>query len=70
MAYLRTIEGVDWTYLSPAPEIAPGERTGRYLVGEDSPVGGSISAEDYAVALVDGIETPAYPGRRFTVAAA
>jgi putative NADH-flavin reductase len=69
--YLRTTEGVDWTYLSPAPEIAPGERTGHYLVGDDSVVGGFISAEDYAVALVDEIETPAHAGgRRFTVAAA
>lgn len=69
-AHLRSTEGVDWTYLSPAPEIAPGERTGRYLVGDDSPVGGSISAEDYAVALVDELEKPAHRGRRFTVAAA
>lgn len=61
-------ESVDWTYLSPAPVIAPGERTGRYLVGNDSPAGDSISAEDYAVALVDEIETPAYRRSRFTVA--
>lgn len=59
---------VDWTYLSPAPEIAPGERTGRYAVGGDSPVGARISAEDYAVALVDEVETPAHPQQRFTVA--
>lgn len=66
----RASSGVNWTYLSPAPEIAPGERTGHYLVGDDSPAGGSISAEDYAVALVDEIERPAHEHRRFTVASA
>jgi uncharacterized protein len=58
----------DWTYLSPAPVIAPGERTGSYVLGEDSPVGDTISAEDFAVALVDEIERPVHTGRRFTVA--
>jgi uncharacterized protein len=66
---IRT-SSVNWTYLSPAPEIAPGERTGRYLVGDDSPAGGSVSAEDYAVALVDEIERPVHERRRFTVASA
>ena len=46
----------------------PGERSGRYRLGADSPVGDSISAEDYAVALVDEIEKPAHRRRRFTVA--
>lgn len=59
---------VEWTYLSPAPVIAPGQRTGSYLVGDESPVGDSISIEDYAVALVDEIEKPAHPRARFTVA--
>ena len=67
---MRASSGLNWTYLSPAPEIAPGERTGRYVLGDDSPAGGSISAEDYAVALVDEIERPAHERRRFTVASA
>jgi putative NADH-flavin reductase len=66
---LRASADVNWTYLSPAPEIAPGERTGRYVLGDDSPAGGFISAEDYAVALVDELERPAHERRRFTVAA-
>jgi hypothetical protein len=57
-----------WTYLSPAPVIAPGERTGRYVVAEDTPAGESISAEDYAVALIDELENPRHDRRRFTVA--
>jgi putative NADH-flavin reductase len=54
--------------LAPAPEIAPGKRTGAYLVGKDSPVGDIISAEDFAVAVVDELEKPAHSGTRFTVA--
>lgn len=48
--------------------IAPGERTGRYVTGTDSPVGSQISAEDFAVAVVDELENPAHRGARFTVA--
>ncbi|QDQ10083.1 NAD(P)-dependent oxidoreductase [Streptomyces spectabilis] len=61
-----------WTYFSPAEEIAPGERTGRFRVGGDQPVldaeGRSrISVEDAAVALVDEAELPRFVQRRFTV---
>jgi putative NADH-flavin reductase len=67
--YFRGLTGeVDWTYLSPAPVIAPGERTGTYLSALDSPAGDTISAEDFAVALVDEIERPAHRRQRFTVA--
>jgi len=63
-------ESVDWTYLSPAPVIAPGERTGRYTLATDSPAGTSISAEDFAVALLDELEQPSYRHARFTAATA
>ena len=67
--YIRGLgDDVDWTFLSPAPQIAPGERTGSYEVGTDSPAGAAISAEDYAVALLDEIEEPAHRRARFTVA--
>ncbi|MEU4118536.1 NAD(P)H-binding protein [Kitasatospora sp. NPDC028055] len=61
-----------WTYFSPAEQIGPGERTGRFRVGGDQPVldadGMSrISAEDAAVALVDEAELPRFVQRRFTV---
>jgi putative NADH-flavin reductase len=59
---------LDWTYLSPAPEIGPGERTGKYVLGLDEPAGKHITFADYAVALVDEIETPQHRRRRFTVA--
>ncbi|UQA95288.1 NAD(P)-dependent oxidoreductase [Streptomyces halobius] len=70
--FYRTVSDVRWTNLSPAATIAPGERTGTYRTGLDDLVtaadGSSrISAEDYAVALVDEIERPAHIGERFTV---
>ena len=63
---------LDWTSLSPAGFIQPGERTGNFRLGTDSLVvdetGNShISAEDFAVALVDELETPKHIRRRFTL---
>jgi putative NADH-flavin reductase len=65
--------GVDWTFVSPPAMVEPGPRTGRYQVGQDSLLvaqdGQSrISAEDYAVALVDELEKGENRGRRMTVA--
>ncbi len=69
LAFLRGLgEGPDWTYLSPAPAIAPGERTGSYRTELETPAGEHVSAEDYAVALLDEIETPRHRRARFTVA--
>ncbi|MBF6047788.1 NAD(P)H-binding protein [Streptomyces sp. NRRL B-1677] len=70
--YYRTVTDVRWTNLSPAGLIEPGERTGTYRTAlEDLVVDGSgksrISAEDYAVALVDEIEEANHIGERFTV---
>ncbi|MGD0474474.1 MAG: NAD(P)-dependent oxidoreductase [Candidatus Velthaea sp.] len=61
-----------WTFVSPSPMIAPGERTGTYRVGGDALLVDSageskISAEDYAVAILDEIERPAHPNARITV---
>lgn len=64
----RASANLNWTMLAPAPFIAPGERSGHYRVGTDSPVGDSISAEDFAVAMIDELEKPAHAGTRFTVA--
>jgi len=64
---------LDWTYLSPAIEIGPGERTGRYRT-TDGPVlwdaaGKSfITFEDFAVAIIDELEKPAHVRGRFGVA--
>jgi len=67
-ALRQSPDALDWVLLSPAPEIGPGERTGAYQVGDDSPVGTFISAEDFAVAIADELETPKHRRTRFTVA--
>lgn len=64
----RAADGIAWTMLSPAFEIGPGDRTGKYNVSLNTPAGTEISAEDFAVALIDEAETPKHPGERFTVA--
>ena len=74
LAYYRALDdGPDWTYVSPAAEIAPGTRTGRFRVDGDQLMtddqGRSlISAEDYAVAFVDELEQHAHPRARMSVA--
>ena len=65
--------GVDWTFFSPAFSIAPGQRTGKYRLGSTtllSDAGGNsrISAEDYAKALVDEVESPAHERAQMTIA--
>lgn len=62
-------ESVDWAYGSPAPQILPGERTGRYTLAGDQPAGAEIPAEDFAVTLIDEIERPAHRRTRLTGAA-
>lgn len=66
--YRGLADGVDWTFVSPPPLIQPGERTGAYKLGGDSPAGDAVSAEDFAVALIDEAERPAHRRRRFTLA--
>ena len=62
-----------WTYLSPAGLIQPGERTGKFRLGgtqllKDENGESRISAEDFAIALVDELENPQHVGQQFTVA--
>lgn len=64
---------LDWTFLSPPILLAPGERTGQYRLGTDTPLmngeaPGGISVADLAVAIVDELEGPRHVQRRFTVA--
>lgn len=67
-AFRAAPPSVDWTFVSPSPVIAPGERTGTYVTALDTPAGDFVSAEDYAVALVDEIDEPQHRRRRFTAA--
>ena len=54
---------LNWTLFAPSGSIGPGERRGRYSVGDrvyrGDPTG--ISQQDYAIAFIDEIENPKYP---------
>lgn len=64
----RAPKELDWVFLSPAASYgswAAGERTGTYRVGGevaqfDSEGGSHISGADFAIAVVDEIETSAH----------
>lgn len=68
-------EQIDWFFVHPAAGFggfAPGERTGAYRTGGDVLVttddGQSfVSGADFAIAVVDEIETPKHRRARFTV---
>ncbi|WP_322416493.1 NAD(P)-dependent oxidoreductase [Mesorhizobium huakuii] len=68
---LKTVEDLDWTFLSPSAMFVPGERTGKFRLGKDtllaSDKGSSISFEDYAIVMADEIEKPSHIRQRFTV---
>lgn len=70
---LRDERELDWSFLSPAAHLVPGERTGRFRLGGDQLLvdgngDSNISVQDYAVALIDELEQPAHSRRRFTLA--
>lgn len=63
---------INWTYFSPAAFFEPGERTGKFRLGENNLIADEkgdsrISLEDYAIALVDELEKPAHERGRFTI---
>lgn len=68
---LRSVDDLDWTFLSPSAMFVAGERTGKFRLGTDQLLandkGSSISFEDYAIAAVDELEKPAHIRQRFTV---
>ncbi len=63
---------LDWTYISPAAELRAGRRTGEYRISGDQLLvndegKSTMSFEDYAVAVLDQIETGAHLGERISV---
>ena len=69
---LRKENDIDWIFLSPAANMTPGERTGKFRIGKDDLVVGvngdsNISVEDYAVAMVDELEQKHHHKERFTI---
>jgi putative NADH-flavin reductase len=73
LAFFQSISDLDWTYVSPAAFIHPGERTGHYRLGGDQLLvdekgKSEISAEDYAIGIADLLERGAHPRARVAVA--
>ena len=68
---LRKENDIDWIFLSPAANMTPGERTGKFRIGKDDLVDvngdSNISVEDYAVAMVDELEQKHHHKERFTI---
>lgn len=70
--FLMKEKEVDWVFFSPAADMRPGVRSGRYHLGKDDmivdAVGNShISVEDYAAAMIDELEYPKHHHERFTI---
>lgn len=70
---LRNTTDLNWTYISPACDfIADGERTGYYKLGGEELIfnhkgESNISYADYAIALVDVIESGKFNKERISV---
>lgn len=69
---IREEEDLDWTFLSPAINLHPGERTGCFRIGNEHPVSDTegksdISVEDLAVAAINELEENQFIKARFTV---
>jgi len=69
---LRKESSLEWSYLSPAADLSPGQRTGKFRVGKDQLLVDTngmshISTQDYAMAMIDELETPRHMRQRFTV---
>lgn len=72
LTYLRGVDDIDWTFLSPSAYFFVGDRKGSFRLGKDELLAdadgnSSISYADYAIALVDEIERPQHSKARFTV---
>ncbi|MBF6026855.1 NAD(P)-dependent oxidoreductase [Pseudomonas sp. P115] len=69
---LRQEQELDWSFLSPSAEFVEDVRTEDFRLGQDhlliSSKGRSwISFSDYAIALIDEVESPKHSRQRFTV---
>jgi putative NADH-flavin reductase len=67
------VKELDFTVLSPAAQMHPGTRTGRYRIAHndllrDASGQSSISTEDFAAAVLDELERGAHIGERITCA--
>jgi putative NADH-flavin reductase len=63
---------LDWTFASPSAEIMPGERTGKFRTATnqlltDANGKSHISMEDYAIGIIDEIDSPMHIREVFTI---
>lgn len=70
---LREQSALNWSFLSPAAEIFPGDKTGNFRLGLDNLLTDAegksrISNGDYAAAMLDEAEQPQHLNKRFSVA--
>jgi putative NADH-flavin reductase len=73
LEYYRTVDDLDWTYLSPASEIGPGDHVGDYQLGHnlmlyDDRGISRISYADFADGVVDCLEQGTHLRERITLA--
>ena len=72
--FYRGVDELDWTFVSPADHIEPGERTGNFRVGGDQLLRDKaglsrISIPDFAIAVANEVEAAGTDlRRRITVA--
>jgi putative NADH-flavin reductase len=69
---LTAEKNIDWVFFSPAGNLEPGLRTGKFRLGKDDLIvnetgESKISVQDYAVAMIDEVEKPAHHMERFTI---
>ena len=70
---LRGQNALSWSFLSPAAEIFPGDKTGQYRLGQDYLLADQdgrsrISTGDYAAAMLNEAEQPQHQNKRFSIA--
>ncbi|PRC95219.1 NAD(P)-dependent oxidoreductase [Solimicrobium silvestre] len=73
LTLLKQETELNWTMLSPAAHIEPGQRTNQFRLGLDQLLvdakGEShISLQDYAVAMLNELENPVHTRQRFSIA--
>lgn len=71
--FRASTSSLNWTFVSPAALLQPGQRTGHYRIGgdqllHDAAGNSQISVADFAVAMIDELERNAHPRQRITAA--
>lgn len=73
LEFFGKVDDVNWTYITPPKSFTNGPRTGEYRIGgdralEDDRGRTRISRNDFAVAVIDEVESGSHPRQRISVA--